>query len=101
MADNVYLGATSNDKKIYAVPMNNRSLLKIHLLGGGKIPEQLQGAFSSIANAQEVVDRYLETHKARYKQSPKWKEQVAEEKKANKAIRKAKKKEEEDQADAD
>lgn len=90
MGDNVYLGATSNDKEIYAVPINNRSLLKIHLLGGGKVPEQLQGAFSSIANAQEVVDKYLESHQARYKQAPKWKEQVAKEKVDKKAIREAK-----------
>lgn len=58
------LGTTSNGKEIYAVAVNNRSLLKLQYGSGGVLPAELDGAFSNMTDATSAVKKYLSKKEA-------------------------------------
>lgn len=63
MAGKMLLGETHNGKTIYVNTQRNRSVLMLFFGEGGELPAELAGAFSSMSNAQEAVDKYLERTK--------------------------------------
>ena len=56
--ENWVAGKTRNGKKLYIRPAGF-GLYNINMDGGGKFPKALKGNYTSIAEAQDCVDRYL------------------------------------------
>lgn len=56
---NMLLGVTPKGKEIYMVRRYNKTVRFIEFSSGGQLPECLQGGFSSIQIAQDIVDSYL------------------------------------------
>ena len=53
------LGVTEKGKEIYLVRRPNCSVRMIAFGSGGQLPKQLEGGFSSVNAARQVVDSYL------------------------------------------
>ena len=53
------LGTTDKGKEIYLVRKPNCSVRMIAFGSGGQLPAQLEGGFSSINSAKQVVSSYL------------------------------------------
>lgn len=49
---------TSYKKEILVVPKEGTGLLKIKFKGGGELPKQLQGTFTSDRDAQQTITNY-------------------------------------------
>lgn len=61
MADKqTVLGVTHGGREFLAESIHNRSLFKIKLAGGGRIPDELDTAYGDLASAKNAVDRYIE-----------------------------------------
>lgn len=50
---------TEGGKEIVVKPAINSSLLKCEFKLGGELPEALQGLFTSFAQAEAAINRYL------------------------------------------
>lgn len=59
MADPVILGVTKGGKQIACQNYGNRNILRLYFVGGGELPELLQGAFSDRTTAMARVGKYL------------------------------------------
>ena len=55
-----YLGITAEGKEFWMKREPNNPLRKICFKGGGKIPEILEGGFSSIQIAKVAVEAYIQ-----------------------------------------
>ena len=54
------LGTTSGGKVIEAKMQSNRCLYRIQFQSGGQLPRELEGEFTNVGEAQQVVDFYLD-----------------------------------------
>lgn len=59
MVDNDVLGVTSAGKEIKLVRVPNRSLVTLAFTSGGKLPKELDCAFSDRTSAFRAVENYL------------------------------------------
>ena len=55
----ILMGATPKGKEIYMVRKHNKTVRFLQLGSGGKLPEELEGGYSSIRIAQTVVNDYI------------------------------------------